>query len=152
MSETCLIGAFHPTLAVVPCCAVQVSRSIIIEFVMAGLLMVLYLAMACMVQVRVGNSCGACIDANAKKWGSEPSCEEFAVIQAYQLRSHDPALDEGNGRPDWKEWYSTMSALKDGLWLGFAGWAILTWMLWIRFKNARTISKSPEFSNSVNYE
>jgi hypothetical protein len=131
---------------------VKVSRSIIIEFVMAGLLMVLYLAMACMVQVRVGNSCDACIDANAKYWGSEPTCEEFAVIQAYRLRSQDPPTDEGYGNPDFKEWYSTMSTLKDGLWLGFAGWAILTWMLWIRFKNARTVAKSPEFNNTVQSE
>ena len=95
---------------------------------------------------RFAASCSDCV-AEAKD--HEPTCQEWAVITNYVDRRSSTDYTTGYGRMLTVPWYTNMSGLQDGLWATAIGWTVLTIMLRIRFKNARSVAKSPEFNNTV---
>lgn len=99
---------------------------------------------------RFGSSCSTCI--SEEDWDYTPTCEEWAVIRNYNMRTD--SSESGKGMAHVLPWFKLMSGLQDGLWATAIGWTVLTIMLKIRFTNARKIAqnKGPEFNNTVQYD
>lgn len=127
---------------------VQPSKAAVVEFVMAFIMMILYIAMGSIVTLSFKKSCNSCMDLLFTNDHDGMTCTEFAIIDAYVIRTTkigggtgvDPVVvdkTDGYGMVHFDTWNTMISGLQDGLWAGAIAFLVLSIITYIRFQNAR---------------
>eukprot|EP00041_Stephanoeca_diplocostata_P029899 m.891760 g.891760 ORF g.891760 m.891760 type:complete len:275 (+) comp23653_c0_seq32:300-1124(+) len=111
---------------------VKVKQSIIIESVIAGVLMMMTFISACIVTVENAKTCST-LSSKASSGCQKLSCQDL-----YHVCYNGPQQLYGDG----SGYYRAMIIIQDGLWTSCLSYFVLSIMLYIRFRNARSQKKN----------